>query len=138
MRFLILATAATAIVVSLVSTATESDPLLLVLFGAAIGTNAAVLWLLLWSWVDARPHRAKKNSSTPDSAPRRPKRSTFVPPKDNTVNIAVPDGVDIASAVAHFAASAGLEAYQSATAGFLLKDSSRQKVYRARIQNAAQ
>lgn len=100
--------------------------------GAAAGMNFAALFLVLLSWA----FKQQRTPHDPGQPLPKPKRSNFVPPEDDTVHIAVPNGADIATAVAGFAAEAGLEAYQSATAGFLLRDGSRKRVYRARIQTA--
>jgi hypothetical protein len=101
-----------------------------VLFGAAAGVHGAVLLFALFTWLD------KRRPNTPDAAQpaKPPKSGRFVSPHDDTFTVAVPSGADVAAAVARYAAERGLEAYQSATQGFLLSDRKRQKVYRTRIQ----
>lgn len=94
-----------------------------IIFSVAAGVHLAVLMFAAFVAIDEK-------SSKP------PKRDRFVAPADGIVDIRVERGADAASAVARYAAEAGMEAYQSATAGFLLRDSKRKKIYRTRI-NAA-
>lgn len=108
--------------------------------GAGMHVTLLLLYALDWFYFGRnRPPTDPTADPVPEpaqSAPK-PKRNNFVPPKDGVVEIAVPNGSDIAAAVLRFAADLGMEAYQSATAGFLLRDGKRQKVYRTRIQRIA-
>ena len=114
-----------------------------VLFGVAAGVHLTVLMFLGLMAIDDYRHGPAIGPLTKDGPqprqvepPKPPKRSKFVPPTDGVVEVRVAGGADIAGAVARYASEWGLEAYQSATAGFLLRDSKRKKVYRTRIQVA--
>ena len=112
-----------------------------ILFGVAAGVHLAVLMFAAFMAIDDYRHGPAIGPLTQDGPqprrvepPKPPKRSKFVAPADGIVEVRVQSGADVASAVARYAAEIGLEAYQSATAGFLLRDSKRKKVYRTRIQ----
>ncbi len=114
-----------------------------ILFSVAAGVHLAVLMFAGFMAIDDWQHGPAIGPLTPDGPqpervepPKPPKRSKFVAPTDGVVEVRVAGGADVASAVARYAAEIGLEAYQSATAGFLLRDSKRKKVYRTRIQMA--
>ena len=112
-----------------------------ILFSVAAGVHLAVLMFAGFMAIDNWQHGPAIGPLTPDGPqpkrvepPKPPKRSKFVAPTDGVVEVRVAGGADVASAVARYAAEIGMEAYQSATAGFLLRDSKRKKVYRTRIQ----
>lgn len=112
-----------------------------VLFGVAAGVHLTVLMFLGLMAIDDWHNGPAIGPLTKDGPqpqqvkpPKPPKRSRFVPPTDGVVEVRVAGGADVAGAVARYAADWGLDAYQSATAGFLLRDTKRKKVYRTRIQ----
>ena len=112
-----------------------------VLFGVAAGVHLTVLMFLGLMAIDDYRHGPAIGPLTKDGPqprqvepPKPPKRSKFVPPTDGVVEVRVAGGADVASAVARYASEWGLDAYQSATAGFLLRDTKRKKIYRTRIQ----
>lgn len=115
-----------------------------ILFGVAAGVHLAVLMFAGFMAIDDWRNGPAIGPLTKDGPqpqqvkpPKPPKRSRFVPPTDGVVEVRVAGGADVASAVARYASEWGLDAYQSATAGFLLRDSKRKKVYRTRIQMVA-
>jgi len=112
---------------------------LVAVFGVAAGMHLAVLVLLLFLRLlrdspqvgdPLRPKAEGKAKAAPGFVPADAKA------KAGTFDVRVPAGVDAAQAVAKFAFDLGMEAYQSATAGFILKDPARRKVYRARVVRA--
>lgn len=104
------------------------------LWGIAGGVHLACLMLAFFAWrYDAAQAGPAIGPLTPDGPPA-PKRHNFVPPRDGTFDIAVPNGADVAAAVARYAADLGLEAYASVSQGFLIRDTRRKRVYRTRIQ----
>lgn len=110
---------------------------LLTVFGVAAGLHLAVLLILFFLRLlrDSPRVGPIKGQAKPAQA-KATGRSGFVPPKPSaagTFDVRVPAGADVASFVARFAADLGMEAYQSATAGFILKDAQRRKVYRANV-----
>lgn len=115
-----------------------------ILFGVAAGVHLTVLLFLAFMAIDDWRNGPAIGPLTKDGPqprqveppkPAKPaKRSRFVPPTDGVVEVRVAGGADIAGAVARYASEWGLDAYQSATAGFLLRDTKRKKIYRTRIQ----
>ena len=112
-----------------------------VLFGVAAGVHLTVLMFLGLMAIDDYRHGPAIGPLTKDGPqprqvepPKPPKRSKFVPPTDGVVEVRVAGGADVASAGARYASEWGLDAYQSVTAGFLLRDTKRKKIYRTRIQ----